>query len=404
MRHEEGLAGRGYFRVYRVSGKRELYEFLLEAVESSGAKVLFASESTRAPVYLTVEAGGANRSETTGVLVYPFRCNPPPIKGRPKDEHRVQVRYGAEETWGEDHALGLDPPGVDVTLVLGVHPGAGIFVGLDPLRYDPFPMGISIEFKDSKVVAAKRDGWHVWERENFAGRRREASRAPQGIETLVAFGPERLLDYVRFEREATRLRLDPPLRFRAASVAAGGVTTIEKARHMLEEEFDLTSQEILDIVINRFRLRVAMRGGVAEHHLERALNADASIGEVVPIDEDGRPDFVVTLADGRRVLVECKNVSPKAYADGAFRVEVQKTRASKGDPASRLYPGDHFDAVAACVFSATGRWEFRYKASSGLKQDERFAGRIAPLQRVDETWSDTLAEALDDGLAGNPEI
>lgn len=388
MPNGKGLAGRSYFRAYRVSGKRNLYEYLLEAVEAARATVLFASEPARAPVYLTVEAGGSSRSETTGLLVYPFR--PPPIKGRPKDEHRVQVRYGAEETWGEDHPIGQDPSGVDVTLVLGLHLEAGIFIGLDPLRYDPLPMGISIEFKDSDVKETQRAGWHVWERENFAGRRRAASRAPHGIETLIAFKPERLLEYVRFEREATRLQLDPPLRFRAASVATDGMTTIEKARHMLEEEFDLSSQEILDIVVNRFRLRVAMRGGVAEHHLERVLNLDPLVSDVVPIDEDGRPDFEIILEDDRRGLVECKNVSPKRYSDGAFRVEVQKTRASKGDPASRLYPRDHFDAVAACLFSATGRWEFLFKAAKALKRDERFPDRIAPLQGVDGTWSETL--------------
>lgn len=401
---DEGLAGRSYFRVYRVSGKRELHAFLVDAVRSAGGEVVYSSEPTRAPLYLTVEAGGQNRSETTGILVYPFRCNPPPIKGRPKDEHRVQIRYGAEDTWGEDHSLGIDPPGVDVTLVLGLHLEAGIFVGLDPLRYDPLPMGISIEFKDSSVQATLRDGWHVWERENFAGRRREASRAPQGLETLIAFRPEKLLDFVRFEREATRLRLDPPLRFRAAERAADGLTTIEKARHMLEEEFDLSSEEILNIVINRFRLRVAMRGGVAEHHLARALHDDPAISTVEEIDEDGRPDFQVKLADGRKVLVECKNVSPKGYADGAFRVEVQKTRASKGDPASRLYPLEHFDAVAACLFSATGHWEFRFKATSDLKQDERFPGRVAPLQRVDDSWSDSLDEALERRKGQNPQI
>ncbi|SPD88501.1 protein of unknown function [Micropruina glycogenica] len=45
-----------------------------------------------------------------------------------------------------------------------------------------------------------------------------------------------------------------------------------------------------------------------------------------------------------------------------------KTRASKGDPASRFYAVDSFDVVAACLFSATGKWEFRY-------------GRTATLQR-----------------------
>jgi hypothetical protein len=400
----EGAAGRSYFRVYRVSGRADVHDFLLSAVTRAEGHVLFATEPTRAPVYLTVEAGSPARSETIGLLVYPFRCNPPPIKGRSPDEHRAQIRYGGEASWEEDHPVGQDPAGVDVTLVLGAHLDSGLFIGLDPLLYDPLPMGISIEFKDSDMNAALQNGWHVWERENFSGRRRGTARAPQGIETLVAFVPERLLDYARFEREATRLRLDSPLRFRAGSVAAEGMGTAEEARHALEEEFELSSREILEIVSKRFRLRVALRGGVAEHHLERALNDDAQIAEVMPIDEDGRPDFEVVLGDGRRVKVECKNISPRPYADGSHRVEVQKTRASKGDPASRLYPPDHFDVVGACLFSGTGHWEFCFKAAGALKRDEQFPDRIAPLQRVDATWSRTLLGALEAGSAGNPEI
>lgn len=76
-------------------------------------------------------------------------------------------------------------------------------MGLDPLLYDPLPMGISVEFKDAEVARARAEGWHVWERDNIAGRRRPQARSPAGLETLVALRPERLIDYVRMEREAS---------------------------------------------------------------------------------------------------------------------------------------------------------------------------------------------------------
>lgn len=394
MPNGEGLAGRNYFRVYRTSGRGDLHDFLLMAIQESSGQLTFSSDSVRAPVYVTVEHGPPNALQTLGIVAYPFRCNPPPIKGRAADEHRVQIRYGSEESWGEEHPVAHDPAGIDVTVILGVHLEERIFVGLDPRLYDPLPMGISIEFKDADVRAAARSGWHVWERENFGGLRRENARAREGIETLIAFRPDRLLDYAAFEREATRLRLDPPLRYRAAVAAKDQPTTIE-TRHLLEEEFELSGPEILEIVSKRRRLHIALRGGVAEYHLERLLNADRSIRSVDPIDEDAQPDFDVQPVHGSRVTVECKNVSPKPYADGSFKVEVQKTRASKGDPASRLYRRDQFDIVAASLFPATGKWEFRFKLASELRPDKQWEDRIYPIQRVDETWSKTLLEALE---------
>jgi hypothetical protein len=393
MPNGEGLAGRSYFRVYRTSGRGDLHDFLLKAIQESSGQLTYASDSARAPVYVTVEHGPPNALQVLGIVAYPFRCNPPPIKGRSPDEHRAQIRYGSEESWGEDHSLARDPAGVDVTLILGVHLEERIFVGLDPQLYDPLPMGISIEFKDADVRAAAHSGWHVWERENFGGLRRETARAREGIETLIAFRPERFLDYAAFEREATRLGLDPPLRYRAAE-AAGDQPTTTNTRHLLEEEFELSGAEILEIVSRRRRLHIALRGGVAEYHLERLLNDDSSIRSVNPIDEDAQPDFNVQFVNGRNVRVECKNVSPKPYADGSFKVEVQKTRASMGDPASRLYRRDQFDVVAASLYPATGRWEFRFKRTSGLRSDVRWEDRIYPVQRVDETWSETLQAAL----------
>jgi hypothetical protein len=118
------------------------------------------------------------------------------------------------------------------------------------------------------------------------------------------------------------------------------------------------------------------------------------VAEVVSLDEDGRHDFDVTLADGQVVRVECKNCSPKLYANGDMKVEVQKTRATQNDPAGRLYRPDQFDVVAACVYGPTGVWSFRYRRTELLDRHPRFSDRLAPLQRVTEAWADTLEQAM----------
>lgn len=162
--------------------------------------------------------------------------------------------------------------------------------------------------------------------------------------------------------------------------------------HHLEEQFALTSAEILDVISSRNRLAVAVRGGVAEHHLERSLRADDRVEQVERFDEDARPDFGVRLSDGRRLLVECKNCSPERYANGDIKVEVQKTRATQGDPAGRLYRPDQFDVVAACLFPPTRQWRFAFRPTSRLVRDRRFPDRLAPLHRVTDQWVSTVAD------------
>lgn len=387
------LAGRSYAQVYRVSGRADLHGFLCAAVERAGGSVLFASPPNRAPVYLGIQG---RDDERVGVLCYPFRCNPPPIRGRAPDEHRLQIRYGGEASWFDgEHRVGVDAAGVDTTLVVGVHLEADLLIGLDPLRYDPLPMGISIEFRERHVEEACRTGWYVWERETRAGRRR-VSRTIAGLETLIAFSPERFLAYVGFERRASGLGLDPPLRFRAAEVAA--TDPIYPGRGgggELESEFDLTSTEILQLIAQRTRLAVAVRGGVAEHHLSRHLHHDPAVASAHLIDRDGEPDFEVVLNGGRRVLVECKNVSPNRYADGSPKVEVQKTRSQRGDPAGRFYRPGQFDVVAACLYAVSGAWEFRFKATARMARHELHPDRLAVMHRVDDTWAPTLERALE---------
>jgi hypothetical protein len=333
---------------------------------------------------------------TLGVMAYVFLANRKPTKNRPQDEHRTQIRYGKvnDSRWRAlRHSIGFDPTSVDITIVLAVHPVADLVIALDPILYDPLPLGISIFFKDAEINHAVDTGWHVWERDNISGERRRSPRAQLGVETIIAFAPERLFDFLSFERQASALRLDPPLRFRAAERAAKPSVDISEI-HELEKEFALPGDEILGLIKERARLAMAVRGGVAEHHMGRVLGTDHDVARAVVGHREGPPDFFVVMSDGSEVTVEVKNASPRTYADGTPKVEVQKTRASQGDPASRYYSPSAFDVIAACMYGPTGKWRFRYKRSKYLTKHSDHGGRIAPLQRVDDSWANTLGEAL----------
>jgi hypothetical protein len=207
-------SGRDYFRSYGAQRGTER-DAILAAIEAGGGKVLADTGSRAAPIYFSVqEPAGAFE----GLLIYVFSANHREITNRPADEHRLQIKYGdiTEAFRREDHSLGFDPMGTDVTLVLAVHEDSDLFIGLDPFAYDPLPMGIQVGFKAAEVAAARTSGWHVWERENRGGRRRDDPRTADGVETMIAFAPQRLLDYVAFERHAQTLRLDSALRLVAS--------------------------------------------------------------------------------------------------------------------------------------------------------------------------------------------
>ena len=126
--------------------------------------------------------------------------------------------------------------------------------------------------------------------------------------------------------------------------------------------------------------------------LEQLLEHAPGVATVERLDVDAMHDSNVTMTDGRHLRVECKNASPRISASGAFKVEVQKTRASKGDPASRFYPTDGFDVVAACLFSPTGHWEFRYGRTSRMARHKDFPDRLAPIQTISDDWTSALAD------------
>jgi hypothetical protein len=390
----EQETGRSYARLYKGVAKRDPHSFLETAIKRAGGRVIASTGPNKAPLFL-----GIQRPDGSSLVLcaYAFRATHRATKNRPPDEHRFQLRYGDvnDSAWkAQDHSIGFDPLGADTTLVLGVHEAADLLIGVDPLAYDPLPLGISIFFKNAQIEAANASSWHVWERDNLAGALRGETRTPLGLETVVAFNPERIFDYIDFEHAAQRLHLDPALRFRAAETAGEAVGKGEA--HLLEEQFDLTPHEILDIIEERPRLGMAVRGGVAERHLQKALEGGGPFISNVNLGQaDGPPDLIIDLSgiDGR-VSIECKNASPKTYADGTPKVETQKTRASKTDPKSRLYEPAQFDLLAACMFGPLGVWEFRYKRSDRLLRDSRFEDRIAPIQRIDASWSGSPLEAM----------
>jgi hypothetical protein len=394
------VAGREVPRVYRVMNSRnDIHEMLANAIASSGATVLFSSPPDRAPVFLGMQTESGER---LGVLCYPFRANRRLTVNRPPDEHRLQIRYGGEASWTEqEHPVAFDVAGVDTTIMVGAHVEAGIFVGLDPHSYDPMPLGVSVEFKDAHVEAIREHGWFVWERSVRSGSRRQ--RDDQATtETMIGFAPHRLVDFVRFERQAHSLGFDAPLRYRAAQQAsqALGDTSTDDATHSLLTQFDLSSAQLIEIITKRARLTTAVKGGVAEHHLVSALATDPAVANVEELDLDGQPDCRVTMHSGEIVLVECKNVSPTPYADGTTKVEVQKTRSQKNDPGGRFYLPSQFDVVAACIYARTGAWEFRFKRSALLARHDGFPDRLAAVHRVDGSWWTSLADSISE--SSNP--
>ena len=384
------VTGRDYWQVYSRVQRAEAHGAVEAAVTASGGRVLLSSGATSAPLFLAAEGPDGDR---VGLCAYVFYANKITTPNRPTDEHRAQIRYGNvnDADWRRrPHPLGYDPADLDLTAVLVAHVEAGLIISLDPRAYDPLPIGNSIYFKDDDIHRAQADGWAVWERDTHSGKRK-GSTGP-GLENVIAFTPNRLFDFLAVERQAQTLRLDSALRFPVAERA--GRERPSQQLHDLEVAFGLSSTDLLDIVNRKGRLAMAMRGGVAEHHLGLLFDGDAAVATAEEGQQEGPPDFFVELADGRKVTVECKNASPKRYSDGTPKVEVQKTRASQGDPTSRFYTPATFDAVAACMYGPTGTWTFKFRRSVDLEEHAHHTGRIAPLQRITDEWADTLIDAL----------
>jgi hypothetical protein len=154
--------------------------------------------------------------------------------------------------------------------------------------------------------------------------------------------------------------------------------------HPLELKYGLTAQELLDAIDKRFRLKVALEGAVAEVHFERELRIASREGWLTGYeghDVDGMHDFTVVTLSGETIRVEVKTIrnGPKP------QVELQKTRAAKGDPSSRYYERNHFDVVAVCVGRFTGDWsQFRYALVRDLPTHRGHKNKLQVMHSIPE--------------------
>jgi len=172
--------------------------------------------------------------------------------------------------------------------------------------------------------------------------------------------------------------------------------------HELEKLYGLTADEILDALAKRFRAKVTLEGAVAEVQMERKIKAAKQAGVVVRYevyDLNGHPDFSIWLPGRKKPLfAECKTVrdADEAYRKGgritAYKVETQKTRASKGDASSRFYGFDQFDILGVCLGKKTGKWdEFMFVRSARLSPHPKYPRKLAVMHPVPLPSADSTA-------------
>ncbi|SNS03274.1 hypothetical protein SAMN04488503_2455 [Humidesulfovibrio mexicanus] len=379
----------GGYRRWGVSrsDKEPLLRFILAGLEDAGCRVLYHSDPGEAPFLVSFETPSGERQS---ILCYAFLANSKLTKNRPDDEHRFQVKLGSDPKAILD--LYQDPLEVTTTLFVGIDPERGFLVAADPVLHSPTKMFISIEFKRSHAEAIEKDGWCAWERAS-------ARRPGQPVEVLVGAVRSRLLDLVRFERAAKGL--DQGHRQLLAEKFKGGLLDLlgarkESDRHRLIKELGLSGPALFDLIDETARLKMAVRGWVAEVHLEKLLQAVPDVSRCARINEEGKPDISLLYHHHGPILIECKNVLRTVHKDGYPRLDFQKTRASKADPCSRYYRPEDFSIVAACLHSITEEWEFRYALTRVLPEHLKCPGRIkSAIQVKGRTWFENPAEVLE---------
>jgi hypothetical protein len=271
----------------------------------------------------------------------------------------------------------------------------GVFVAADPLMNTPAPMSRSIEFKADHVKRILSSGWAAWERERHQPKTKSrpavALNEDLRTEILVGGRQDRVLDLILLERAARRVdpgqrHLDPGERHLLADKLNEVPSHLPDAAisHPLLDELDIESKALLDVIEGASRLKMAVRGWVAEAHLAEILSNTPGVTDCKRLGGDRQPDISLRWRGGPPILVECKNTLREKYADGRPKVDFQRTRAAKGDPCSRYYrPGD-FAVLAACLHPISEKWEFRFAPTADLPKHNTCTGRIANMIGVSE--------------------
>ncbi len=378
------------YRTYSVSkrNKQPLLDFMLSSLSKCGCTILHHSPSDEAPFRVTFEAPDGERM---GIVAYAFLANSRKTRNRPGDEHRFQVKYGSND--GQLHEVWQDPFELYTTLFLGINLERSVFIGADPSLHNPTPFFMSIEFKEDNASEILDKNWTHWERQ-----KRSTTGLEEPVEVLVGGTEESFLGYVRFERAAKgldqghrALLADKIGELKSTSISEPTLSIPvfpqQIVLHTLTEEFELSHSEILDLIHSAPRLKMAVRGWVAEAHLQRYLSTVPGITECLSLKGDGRPDLAIRYRGSHLLYLECKNVLRRTYSDGLPRVDFQRTRASKSDPCSRYYRPDEFEILAACLHPCTEKWEFSFTLTRDLSPHAKCEGRLSNNVRVDSKWS-----------------
>lgn len=366
------------WKTYAVSKseKAPLLAFIVRALEMRGCRVLHQSPANRAPFYIVFETPLGERQ---GILAYPFFANSRLTQNRPTDEHRFQIKYGSELRGVLD--VRVDPQELITTIFLGIDPKRGIFVAADPLMNSPSPMSRSVEFKAENVEVIIRDGWTAWERARNSpktkSRPTSAFNEDDRVQVLVGGRQERLLDLIQLERLGRGLDAGERHLLADKLKALPGLRSGATGSHRLLTELDIPSEALFDLIDGANRLKMAVRGWVAEAHLERELRNLAGVTNCSRIEGEGQPDISLQWKGGQPIVIECKNVLRRTNANGCARVDFQRTRASKGDPCSRYYRETDFPILAASLHAVLDRWQFSFALTKDLPPHSKCSGRIS---------------------------
>lgn len=394
------ILGPRYYKV-KASARGPLLRFMLDGLRGAGCRVLFASPPDRAPFVITFETQDGERM---GVAAYAFLATRTPTRNRPQDERSFQVKYGEKRDFVTDnsHVLWQDPMGLFTTLLIGIDPEQGFFVAADPEAHNPTKFFIRIEFKDEHADAIRENGWHGWERARRAGPMAEP------VEVLVGGTRDAFLDLIRFERAAYGMTPgDRQLLAEKRELIRGArpvddlvVETDPVLAHPLLRELDLGAEDVLELIAGARRLKMAVRGWVAEEHLRATLAMVEGVTRCERLDEEGGPDLLIRYRDGPKLTIECKNVLRTLNkARNLPRIDFQRTRAAKGDPCSRYYAPDDFNIIAGCLHAVTEHWEFRYAIPARLDAHQKCMGKLASNVLVDERWSSDPCAAFEEAAA-----
>jgi hypothetical protein len=364
------------YSVYGVSRRHRepLLQFIHDALAASGCRVIHSSDAGHAPFRISFETATGERM---GIIAYAYFANQRLTRNRPGDEYRFQLKYGGKQNRNLHH-LWQDPYGLYTTLLVGISPGERFFVGFDSVLHSPTKHFISLEFKASFVEEILQKRWSWRERDRKSG-------SEEPVEVIVGGMMDSFLDYIRFEREACgedqghRALLADHRGIIAPVPTVTPAATLPESDyvHQLAREFEMSEAAILDLISDARRLKMAVRGWVAEQHLVEQLRLVDGITDCERIEAENSPDVQLRFEGSDLLFVECKNVLRNTTRDGAARVDFQRTRASKADPCSRYYTAEDFDVLAACLHAQTERWEYSFALTRELDSHRKCAGRLS---------------------------